>query len=58
MQSKGDRKEQPHEIELGECLGHASLSSTQKYTHITMKEATDNYDMAHPRALILIEWLR
>ena len=29
---------------------HARLSITQKYTHITMKEATDNYDMAHPRA--------
>jgi site-specific recombinase XerD len=36
--------------ELGECLVHASLSSTQKYTHITQKEAMDNYDMAHPRA--------
>ena len=32
------------------ALGHASLSTTQKYTHITMKEAIDNYDMAHPRA--------
>jgi len=36
--------------ELGQSLGHASLSSTQKYTHITVKEAIDNYDMAHPRA--------
>jgi site-specific recombinase XerD len=36
--------------ELAKCLGHASLSTTRKYTHITMKEATDNYDMANPRA--------
>jgi integrase/recombinase XerC len=36
--------------ELGECLGHASLSTTQKYIHIPMKEAIDNYDTAHPRA--------
>ncbi len=36
--------------EVGQSLGDASLSSTQKYTYITMKEAIDNYDMAHPRA--------
>jgi site-specific recombinase XerD len=36
--------------ELAECLGHVNLSTTQKYTHITMKEAIDNYDMAHPQA--------
>ena len=36
--------------ELAACLGHANISNTQKYTHITMKEETDNYDMAHPRA--------
>jgi site-specific recombinase XerC len=38
--------------ELAECLGHASLSTTQKYTLITQKEAIDNYDMAHPRACV------
>ena len=31
-------------------LGHASLSSTQIYTHVTFKEIKKVYDNAHPRA--------
>lgn len=34
-----------------ELLGHASLNSTQVYTHITFEELKHNYNQAHPRAL-------
>ena len=34
-----------------ELLGHASLTSTQVYTHITFEELKHNYNQAHPRAL-------
>ncbi len=34
-----------------ELLGHASLTSTQVYTHITIEELKHNYNHAHPRAL-------
>ncbi|MBR5844363.1 MAG: tyrosine-type recombinase/integrase [Bacteroidaceae bacterium] len=34
-----------------ELLGHASLTSTQVYTHITFEELKHNYNHAHPRAL-------
>jgi len=37
-------------VEIAECLGHVNLSSTQKYTHVTMVEVLGNYDKAHPRA--------
>lgn len=31
-------------------LGHASLATTQIYTHITYRELQNNYSLAHPRA--------
>jgi len=33
-----------------ELLGHASLQSTEVYTHLTPKDIIDNYKQAHPRA--------
>ena len=33
-----------------ELMGHASLDSTEVYTHITPQEILSNYKQAHPRA--------
>jgi integrase/recombinase XerC len=39
-------------------LGHASLSTTQRYTHLTLGTMMDVYDRAHPRARVRSERTR
>lgn len=44
LQSSGDLRA------VQELLGHASLSSTQVYTHLDFQHLANVYDAAHPRA--------
>jgi len=35
---------------IQELLGHASLGTTERYTHLDIAKLTEVYDKTHPRA--------
>lgn len=49
LQSSGDLRA------VQEMMGHASISSTQIYTHLDFQHLAKVYDMAHPRAKKKVE---
>ncbi len=36
--------------EVQELLGHMRISTTQRYTHISLRKVAETYDMAHPKS--------
>ncbi len=38
---------------IQELLGHASLSTTQKYTHVGIENIMEAYDKSHPKSITL-----